>query len=53
MRLSHSLRLLERVAAAVRARHDNGETEKAYVSWARRYILYHGKRHPNEMGALA
>ena len=25
-------------------------TEKAYVGWIRRFILFHGKRHPDEMG---
>lgn len=45
-------RLLDRVRAAVRARHYSRRTEKTYVSWVRRYILFHGKRHPAEMGAL-
>ena len=44
-------RLLDRVRAAVRARHYSRRTEKAYVAWIRRYILFHGKRHPLEMGA--
>ena len=44
-------RLLDRVRAAVRARHYSRRTEKAYVGWTRRYILFHGKRHPAEMGA--
>jgi hypothetical protein len=44
-------RLLDRVRAAVRARHNSRRTEKAYVAWIRRYILFHGKRHPTEMGA--
>jgi len=35
----------------VRARHYSRRTEKAYVAWIRRYILFHGKRHPLEMGA--
>jgi len=43
-------RLLDRVRAAVRARHYSRRTEKAYVAWIRRYILYHGKRHPLDMG---
>ena len=42
-------RLLDRVRAAIRARHYNRRTEKAYLSWIRRYILFHGKRHPLEM----
>jgi hypothetical protein len=39
------------VRAALRARHGSRRTEKAYVDWTRRYILFHGKRHPAEMGA--
>lgn len=44
-------RLLARVREAVRARHYSRRTEKAYVGWTRRYILFHNKRHPSEMGA--
>ena len=44
-------RLLDRVRAALRIRHYSRRTEKAYVAWIRRYILFHGKRHPAEMGA--
>src|SRR6266540_6978775 len=44
-------RLLDRVREAIRARHYSRRTEKAYVAWIRRYILFHGKRHPLEMGA--
>ena len=43
-------RLLDRVREAIRARHYSRRTEKAYVAWIRRYILFHGKRHPLEMG---
>ncbi len=35
----------------VRLRHGSRSTEKSYVGWIRRYILFHGKRHPGEMGA--
>jgi integrase len=45
-------RLLDRMREAIRARHYSRRTEKAYVAWARRYILFHGKRHPLEMGAV-
>jgi integron integrase len=34
-----------------RIRHYSRRTEDAYVSWARRYILFHGKRHPSVLGA--
>jgi integron integrase len=44
-------RLLDRVREAIRARHGSRRTEKAYAGWIRRFILYHGKRHPLEMGA--
>ena len=44
-------RLLDRVRAAVRARHFSRRTEKVYVAWIRRFILFHDKRHPADMGA--
>lgn len=44
-------RLLDRVRTAVRLRHYSGRTEKAYVAWIRRFIVFHEKRHPSEMGA--
>ena len=34
----------------IRLRRFSVRTEKAYVSWVRRYIRYHGRRHPREMG---
>jgi integron integrase len=44
-------RLLDRVRQAIRARHYSLRTEKAYVHWIRRFIVFHDKRHPAEMGA--
>ena len=44
-------RLLDRVRHAIRARHYSRRTEKAYVGWIKRYIFFHGKRHPADMGA--
>jgi Phage integrase, N-terminal SAM-like domain len=44
-------RLLDRVRDAIRARHCSRRTEKAYVHWIRRYIVFHDKRHPAEIGA--
>ncbi len=38
------------MATAVRERYYSIRTEDAYVSWAKRFILFHGKRHPAEMG---
>jgi len=43
-------RLLDQVRAAIRTRHYSYRTEEAYVGWIRRFILFHGKRHPAEMG---
>jgi integron integrase len=43
-------RLLDRVRAHLRARHYSVRTERAYVGWIRRFVLFHGKRHPEEMG---
>ena len=43
-------KLLDRVRAAIRARHYSLRTEEAYIAWVRRYVLFHGKRHPSELG---
>ena len=37
----------------IRARHYSIRTEQAYLDWVRRFILFHGKRHPQELGADA
>ncbi|GIX29189.1 MAG: hypothetical protein KatS3mg123_3070 [Burkholderiales bacterium] len=44
-------KLLDRMREALRVRRYSLRTEEAYVDWARRFILFHGKRHPREMGA--
>ncbi len=41
---------LQQVRNAIRVRHYSVRTEQAYVDWTRRFILFHGKRHPNELG---
>ncbi|MDE2149253.1 MAG: integron integrase [Gammaproteobacteria bacterium] len=43
-------KLLDRMREALRVAHYSLRTEQAYVDWARRFILFHGKRHPREMG---
>jgi integron integrase len=43
-------KLLDRVRAAIRTRHYSIRTEEAYIGWIRRFILFHNKRHPAEMG---
>ena len=45
-------KLLERLRVHLRTRHYSIRTEQAYIDWARRFILYHNKRHPQEMGAV-
>lgn len=42
---------LNEVVRAVRVRHYSIRTEQAYVGWIKRFIVFHGKRHPREMGA--
>jgi integron integrase len=44
-------KLLDRMRGLLRTRHYAFRTEDTYVQWARRYILFHGKRHPSMMGA--
>jgi site-specific recombinase XerD len=43
--------LLDQIRQAIRLRHYSIRTEDTYVDWARRYILFNGKRHPASMGA--
>jgi integron integrase len=44
-------RLLDQVRDAIRLKHYSIRTEEAYVNWVKRYIFFHDKRHPAEMGA--
>lgn len=43
-------RLLDQVRDRLRVKHYSLRTEQAYVGWIRRFILFHDKRHPGEMG---
>jgi integron integrase len=43
-------KLLEQVREAIRTRHYSLRTEDTYLSWIKRFILFHGKRHPRDMG---
>lgn len=43
-------RLLDQVRYEIRCRHYSLRTEEAYLGWIKRYIFFHGKRHPKEMG---
>jgi integron integrase len=42
-------KLLDQVRDVIRRRHYSIRTERTYIDWIRRFILFHGKRHPNEM----
>ena len=44
-----STKLLDQVSSVARMRHLSLSTERAYVSWIRRFILFHNKKHPKEM----
>jgi integron integrase len=44
-------KLLDQLRDAIRIKHYSYSTEKTYVHWAKRYILFHNKRHPAEMGS--
>ena len=44
-------KLLDQVREVIRLKHYSIRTEQTYVDWIKRYIFFHGKRHPREMGA--
>lgn len=46
-----STKLLDLMRRAVRLRHYSRRTEEAYVRWVRRFVRFHGLRHPTELGA--
>ncbi len=47
----HAPRLLDVVRGELRLRHYSLRTERAYVGWIRRFIHFHGNRHPRELAA--
>ncbi len=47
----HHPKLLEQVRDRIRAKHYSFRTEESYVGWIRRFILFHHKTHPAQMGA--
>ena len=49
--VSKPKKLLDQVRDVIRLKHYSIRTEEAYVSWIRRYILFHNKRHPQAMGS--
>lgn len=43
-------RLLDQMREVLRVHHYSIRTEEAYLDWVKRYIIFHNKRHPSEMG---
>jgi hypothetical protein len=43
-------RLLDRVREAIRIRHYSPRTEQAYIDWIRRFIVFHDRQHPRDLG---
>lgn len=50
MPLSRTPNLWERIAGKVREKHYSLATERTYVAWAKKFVLWSGKRHPKDMG---
>jgi site-specific recombinase XerD len=48
--MQDKLRLLDQVREKLRVKHYSSRTEQAYLDWIKRFILFHGKRHPETMG---
>jgi integron integrase len=44
---------LDLITRAIRVRHYSRRTEEAYVGWVKRFVRFHGMRHPRELGAAA
>ncbi len=48
---SESPKLIDQVRMVIRARHYSRRTEESYVHWIRRFVVFHARRHPRELGA--
>jgi integron integrase len=48
--MAHKVKLLDQVRQKIRLKGYSYQTEKTYVQWIKRFILFHQKRHPSEMG---
>ena len=44
--------LLDDIARAIKFKHYSPKTGQAYTRWIRQFILFHGKRHPGDLGAV-
>ncbi|MES1923982.1 integron integrase [Salinisphaera sp. T31B1] len=45
-------KLLDQVRDVLRVQHYSYRTEQSYIGWIKRYIIFHGKRHPRDMGKV-
>jgi len=45
-------KLLDQLRAIIRTKHYSLRTEEAYIQWIKRFIIFHNKRHPNEMSEV-
>ncbi|MXS81809.1 phage integrase N-terminal SAM-like domain-containing protein [Nitrosomonas oligotropha] len=45
-------KLLDQVCEKIRYKNYSLSMEKTYISWIKHYIIFHGKRHPAEMGVI-
>jgi len=45
-------RLIDQLRSAIRLRNYSSRTEEAYWHWIKKFILFHNKRHPNDMGEV-
>jgi integron integrase len=45
-------KLLDQIRDVIRIKHYSTRTEQAYIHWVRKYILFHDKQHPKDMGLL-
>jgi hypothetical protein len=43
-------KLLDQVRSSLRIKHYSYKTEKSYIYWIRKYIFFHEKKHPKDMG---
>ena len=48
--MENSSKLLDQVRDKIRTKHYSIRTETAYTDWIKRFILFHDKRHPSQMG---
>jgi len=51
-KISQPPKLLEQVRSRLRVKHYSIRTERTYVDWIKRFIWFHGKRHPKDMGVV-